>query len=244
MTLTPSRIARANAAYDRQVKANSAAAAAASLRYTQEHDRSERAAERERMAIVRPWPGLLASIGWFKREWQDALPRHLHDAWDTVEPGDSLGSPRLNDRWRAYLFGGTDTHEPIRHALRGMALSSDRSDRVGAAYLFTLACMDFQPALAGWALAGHCACYIERDDLGKPTEAHPEHPTVCTDRLLPLPDEYVLDYAQRMIDRLRALVVRAERQLPRSLPEPEWKARLGIGVSESQHRAQEAAHAP
>lgn len=234
--VSASRVAKANAAYDRQVAANSAAQKATSTRYSVEHDRSERRANVRRMVIAGKWPELRAAIGWFKREWRAALPSDMHDGWDTVEPGDTLGSPRLNDRWRAYLYSDGALNEPIRAAMREMALADNQADRVGAAFLFTLACMDFEPARVGWKLEGHCACEVPRDELRRPTVVHPGD-EVCPAPLLPLPDEYTSDYALRTIDRLRSLVLAEERRGPRPLPEPEWKARLGR--SESQAIAEE-----
>lgn len=234
--VSSARTARAEAAWKRDQKDAERVATETSFRYEQEHKRSEVQAQAARMGIMAAWPSLRAAIGWFRREWQGALPRAMHEGADTVEPEDALGAPALTDRWRSYLLGqaGTgDAPEPIRQALRDMATGDNRYERCAAAFLFTMACLDFDPTTAGLRVKGHCMCDPERDEDGRFLTPHAAV-RGCVMRILPLSPEFAPYYAQQAIDRLRERVVKLEKRGPRALPEPEWKGRLGIGLSESQ----------
>src|SRR3990167_7330403 len=84
---------------------------------------------------------LREALTWFRAEWQDALPRRLHETDPAaIEAGDSLGGAAWTERWRNYLMG--EPRDPLRRALAVM-LRGPLFDRIGAQFLFRLACLDF-----------------------------------------------------------------------------------------------------
>lgn len=215
--VSASRTARAESRYREQEREAERAEQATALRYAREHEQSEGRAQRERMAVATPWPSLLGAIGWFKRQWLDGLPASLHRSGGHVEPDDTAGTPELTGRWRAYIARMDDLlerePEPIRDAIRYMATGPNRYDRLGARYLFALACADFEPVKAGWEMRGVCVCLTAEEHALAPCPA------------MPISDEYSPWYAERAIERLRQVVMkRAQRRPGRVISEAQAEA--------------------
>ena len=92
------------------------------------------------------------ALSWFRAEWQADIPTRLHEGWSTVEPGDAWGAPAWTARFRRYLLtGGTPYPGTTRYGLYRMS-RGNLLERVGAVYLFKLACLDFEPGLAAMAM--------------------------------------------------------------------------------------------
>ena len=102
------------------------------------------------------------ALEWFRHEWQADLPARLHESAVHVEDHDHLGGPRMTDRFRDYIASGVmwvDDEawqlEPpkgrVRPVLVTMAMGSNL-ERHAARFLFTLACLDFDPEQAGMAM--------------------------------------------------------------------------------------------
>jgi hypothetical protein len=239
---TVRRVTRADEAFEASLAKTKRDEEATAFRYATEYGQSQVRAQAERMSVVNEWPAYRSAVGWFKREWQGALPRALHIA-GAVEPEDAYGAPALTDRWRSYLYGQVgsgDTPEPIRAAMGAMAVSGNRYERCAAAFLFVMACMDFDAGKAGLHVSRHCLCEPERDESGRFLTPH-ANTRACVMRILPLSPEYAPYYAQQAIERLRERVVMVEGRPQRALPEPEWKSRLQIGKSDAQYAAEASA---
>lgn len=178
-------------------------AKAASLR-AEQHARSAQQADEARQALASPHATLRLALDWFRTEWQAALPSKMHET-DAVEPQSDWGAPAWTDHFRGWIDGPTDH---LRRALAGM-VNGNLSERMGAVYLFRLACLDFDILLAA-------------------SRMEP-----------PLADAYAAWYTEKAIGRLRERVRTVKEAPARPIDRPEWMDRLGIGQSESQARAVE-----
>ena len=102
-----------------------------------------------------PWRSLRLALDDFREAWQEGIPTKLHESSEVVESEEMngfppLGDPRMTDRFKTFV---RDTPRiPMRQAVRRMADSSNLTDRVGARYLFALACRDFDVFAAGLSL--------------------------------------------------------------------------------------------
>lgn len=227
-SVSASRVARAEVRYQHAQRKEEAAETERGLRYARENRRSEERAQAERMQIESQWRELRDALAWFRREWTGALPRTLHRSASHVEPGDVQGAPELTDPWRAYIArvdGAERDPDPIRAAIRSMVTGPNRYDRVGARYLFALACADFDPVKAGQEMHGVCVCLSREEHDGSPAEGI--RPAPCP--TLPLSDEYSPWYTVQAIERLRQVVSRRAKRRP------------GVVISESQAIAEAAA---
>ena len=213
-TVSASRVSRANARFAQEQAHNERVLVERGLLYGREHDQSEKRAQRERMEVARPWPSLLGQLGWFKRQWLEGLPAALHRSGGHIEPDDVHGSPELTQKWRTYIGRMDDLSErepePVRDAIRYLATGPNRYDRLGARFLFALACADFEPVKAGWEMRGVCVCLSDEEHQLAPCPA------------MPLSDEYSPWYAERAIERLRQVVMKRAQRRP------------GVRISESQ----------
>lgn len=181
------------------------------------HARSQQQAQEAQRALASPHRSLREALEWFRAEWQAALPVRLHEGWDSVEPGDVLGAPAWTHKWRTWLASvdpadkSVPTMDPLRRAHMAMTMSESLWERAGAAFLFRLGCLGFDPISAGRNM-----------------------PDV-------LPVTYTAWYTEKAIDRLRERIGQERSKPPGRVERPEWMDRLGIGKSDAQHHAEEAA---
>ncbi len=180
---------------------------------------------RAAMDVASPWSSLREAMDWFRREWQDVLPRRLHEGWSTVEDKDLLGGPTWDDRFKDYVFRSDgragEQVEPLREAFAVMRLKGNSFERIGAAYLFALASMDFDINGAALAMGGHCFCLWDVPDKGI-TMTPPHHGKPCPMPSAPLMPEYAGWYAEKAIDRLRERTLAILRRPPRAVEKPDW----------------------
>ena len=193
-----------------------AESAAETDRITQ-HARSQQQAEEAKRALASPHSSLRKALAWFRFEWTAADPVRLHKA-DVA--GDA--SPEWSDRWKDWLTAHDENRDPqddstrppfdpLRRGWLGLRRSSSMFDRAVAEYLFRVASLGFDLEAAALTMDP------------------------------PQPPPYIAGYAEKAIDRLRERV-EGERHRPApTVPQPEWMGRLGIGKSDAQHAAEEAA---
>lgn len=209
-------VRRVEAAYKVAERERAAAEARAEAQRLDAHARSQQQAQEAQRALASPHRSLREALEWFRAEWQAALPVRLHEGWDSVEPGDVLGAPAWTHKWRLWLSSvdpGDDAvpMDPLRRAHMAMTMSESLWERAGAAYLFRLGCLGFDPLSAGRNMP---------------------------DRL---PVTYTAWYAEKAIDRLRERMEQERHRPPGRVERPEWMDRLHIGKSDAQHAAEEAA---
>lgn len=208
---------RAEQAYKTAEKERAAAEARDEAKRLDAHARSQQQAQEAQRALASPHRSLREALEWFRAEWQAALPVRLHEGWDSVEPGDVLGAPAWTLKWRNWLSsvdpgdGEAPLYDPLRRAHMALTMSDSLWDRAGAAFLFRLGCLGFDPM---------CAARNMPDTL---------------------PTAYVAWYTEKAIDRLRERMAKERTKEPGKVERPEWMDRLHIGKSDAQHAAEEAA---
>lgn len=238
MTLPAWRVARAEANTRRRDREEDARQEREDRANTDAHALSAARVKEAKQSVESPYATLRAALGWFKFEWQTALPLTLHEGWSSVEPMDALGAPAWTARMATYLFGrkpkaGEDPlsdqppTDPLRLAWLWMSRSSSLFDRCGAVFLFRLACMDFDVIRTGLSMGGHCLCL---------TPCRPS--TSCPCPSSPITETYAPWYAEKAIDRLRERVVKASRRDAPTVKRQAWMDRVGVGLSESQSIAE------
>ena len=181
------------------------------------HARSQQQAQEAQRALSSPHRSLREALEWFADEWRASFPARLHEAF-SVEADAVLGSPAWTERWKTWMTANDPakdsdappTYEPIRRAHMAMTMSESLFDRCGAAYLFRLACLGFDPIAAGRNMD------------------------------TPLGVEYVAWYTEKAIARLRERMDKERQKAPGRVDRPEWMERLHIGKSEAQHEAEAA----
>lgn len=208
-------VRRAEAAFKTAEKEREAAEAKATAERLAAHARSQQQAQEAQRALASPHRSLREALEWFRAEWQASLPVRLHEGWDSVEPGDVLGAPAWTLKWRNWLMSvdpkdDTVPMDALRRAHMAMTMSESLWERSGAAFLFRLGCLGFDPLSAGRNMPD------------------------------PLPVTYTAWYAEKAIDRLREKMEQERRKAPGRVERPEWMDRLGIGKSDAQHHAEEA----
>lgn len=207
-------VRRAEEAYRQREKERERAEAIAEQRRLAQHARSQQQAQEARRALASPHRSLALALAWFRAEWQASSPWRLHEHDEEWQKGDVLGAPAWTERWKTWLMevdpdDPTPARDPLRRAHLLLRSSESPFDNAGADYLFRLACLDFD---------------MERAALSM---------------VPPIALPYIPWYAEKAIDRLRErMEAEHHRQAP-TVPRPEWMARLGIGKSEAQHRAEE-----
>lgn len=169
------------------------------------------------------------AIAWFRDAWQDVLSRvdRLHEGWSTVEPGDHNGGPAWTDRFARFVVQGAESYDPLRMAWARMRFSGGLQERTGAAFLFVLACRDFDLRSSGMAMFGHCVCpqvHLPRCTCADPERGRHRHGP-CPTPAQPLFEEYVGWVALCAISRLRDLVEAPPE--PREVEQPGWMRRMG-----------------
>lgn len=169
------------------------------------------------------------ALAWFKDAWQDALSRvdRLHEGWSTVEPGDHNGGPAWTDRFARFVVQGAESYDPLRMAWARMRFHGGLQERTGAAFLFLLACRDFDLRSSGMAMFGHCVCpqvHLPRCTCTDPERGRHQHGP-CPTPTQPLFEEYVGWVALCAISRLRDLVETPPE--PREVAQPGWMRRIG-----------------
>lgn len=210
-------VRRAEAAYVEAERTRKEAEAKDTAARLDAHARSQQQAQEAQRALASPHRSLREALEWFRAEWQAALPVRLHEGWDSVEPGDVLGAPAWTHKWRTWLSsvdpgdGSVPVMDPLRRAHMAMTMSESLWERAGAAFLFRLGCLGFDPLSAARNM-----------------------PDV-------LPVSYTAWYAEKAIDRLRERMENDRHKAPGRVDRPEWMDRLHIGKSEAQHEAEEAA---
>ena len=107
-----------------------------------------------RLPQISQYQALRVALREFRDAWQEGMPERLHESAEHVEAvdplGQVLGDPAMTERFRRLLLGGL--HTPMRRAVRQMAYGS-LSDRVGARFLFALACRDYDVRAAGLSMS-------------------------------------------------------------------------------------------
>lgn len=196
---------------------------------TAAHDAANEKRFSAAMEVATPWRSLREAMEWFRAEWQDVLPRRLHEGWSTVEDRDRLGGPTWDERFKSYVFRAdgkpNEQVEPLREAFAVMRLKGSMFERIGAAYLFALASMDFDINAAALAMGGHCFCLWDVPDKGL-TMTPPHHGRPCPMPSAVLMPEYAGWYTEKAIDRLRERTLQILRRPPRAIEKPEWIDRL------------------
>lgn len=206
------RVARAESAYKRAQKEREAEEAKAEQERLKRHARSQQQAQEAHRALASPHRSLALALAWFREEWTAATPARVHAA-NVV---DEMGAPQWTERYRTWLMevdwdDPARPRDPLRMAHVAMRASESLFDKYGAEYLFRVACM-------GWDL------------LSAATVMDP-----------PIAVPYVAWYAEKAIDRLREKVELERHRPAPKVDRPEWMDRLGIGRSEAQANAEEAA---
>lgn len=214
-TLPSFTVRRAEAAFKTAEKEREAAEAKATAERLTAHARSQQQAQEAQRALASPHRSLREALEWFRAEWQASLPVRLHEGWDSVEPGDVLGAPAWTLKWRNWLMSvdpkdDTVPMDALRRAHMAMTMSESLWERSGAAFLFRLGCLGFDPLSAGRNMPD------------------------------PLPVTYTAWYAEKAIDRLREKMEQERRKAPGRVERPEWMTRLGIGKSDAQANAEGA----
>lgn len=219
--LSPSAfvVRRVETEYQRQEDARRRAEAADELVRIEANARSEQQAQEAQRALSSPYRDLALALAWFRDEWQASFPRRIHEHDAEHQSGEVLGAPSWTERWKTWLSSNDPDRdaddprpvEPLRRAWLALRASGSMFDRAGAEYLFRLACLDFAMERAALTM--------------DPPLAHP----------------YIAWYAEKAIDRLREQVVKERTKKPGTVGRPEWMDRVGIGKSEAQHAAEEAA---
>ena len=139
---------------------------------------ARRAAE---LSLGSPHASLRDALNWFRWEWQAAIPTVMHTHSEDIG---ALGGPAWAERFRSYLMGRRlrdqpdgdaegPMSDPFRACWARMWLAGSLADRIGAMFLFRLACLDWD-----WVRTG------ETMDP-------------------PIGDAYIELYTQQAIDRLR-----------------------------------------
>ena len=136
-----------------------------------------------------PWRSLRLALDDFRAAWQEGIPTRLHESSGHVESQEvlgvpPLGGPAMTDRFRDFLTKPART--PMRRAVQRMRESGSLTDRVGAQYLFALACRDFDVFAAGLSLTPplmpeYAPWYAERairraDEVSEQVERQRERP--------------------------------------------------------------------
>lgn len=174
------------------------------------------------------------AVGWFRDAWQDALTRvdRLHEGWSSVEPEDQNGGPAWHRRFARFVLVGPETYDPFRIAWARMRYTGGRAERAGAAFLFVLACRDFDLRTAGLAMAGHCVCpqtHLPECACADPARGKHQHGP-CSSPSLPLFEEYVGWFAVGAIARLRDLLDHPPDPTP--VDRPGWMERTGFSAQQ------------
>lgn len=170
------------------------------------------------------------ALAWFRDAWRAAMEPvdRLHEGWSSVEPGDHQGGPAWNRRFVRFLVVGAEHYDPVRIAWAEMRYSGTLAERTGAAYLFIVACRDFDLRSAGLAMAGHCVCarvHLPECACTDPEKWRHQHGP-CPEPAMPLFEEYAAWVAERAIARLRW---RLDHPRPaRPVGRAEWMDRLGF----------------
>lgn len=192
-----------------------------------------RAAAGRTLRPVRPvqvYRDLHDALAWFKAAWQDAMEpvQRLHEGFSSVEPGDHQGGPAWHRRFVRFLVVGAEHYDPVRVAWAHMRYGGTLAERTGAAYLFVVACRDFDLRSAGLEMAGHCVCsriHLPGCACADPDKGKHQH-GACPEPALPLGEEYAAWFAERAIDRLRWRLEHPPAARP--VERAEWMDRLGF----------------
>jgi hypothetical protein len=175
------------------------------------------------------------ALDWFRDAWETALTpvARIHEGYTHVADGDHLGGPAWHRRFIRFLVVGAEHYEPVRMAWARMRYSGWLEDRTGAAFLFVLACRDFDVRSAGLEMLGHCVCarvHLPECTCSEPDRGRHQHGP-CPSPSQPIFEEYVAWYTERAIGRLRWHIEHPP--APRLLDRPEWMDRIGFRTTEA-----------
>ena len=179
---------------------------------------------------VQVYRDLHDALAWFRDAWQDSIEpvQRLHEGFSSVEPGDHHGGPAWHRRFVRYLLDGAEHYDPVRRAWAEMRYKGNLAERTGAAFLFIVACRDFDLRSAGLEMAGHCVCdqvHLPECACEDPAKGRHQHGP-CTDPAMPLFEEYAGWFAERAIARLRWHLDHPPAARP--VGRAEWMDRLGF----------------
>lgn len=194
---------------------------------------SSPAPRRQRLPLpVVKYRELHDALEWFRDAWETAPGKveRLHTA--QVNDGDEWGGPEWHRRFVRFLVDGPETYDAVRMAWARMRYTGGLADRTGAAFLFVLACRDFDLRSSGLAMLGHCVCpqiHLPECHCENPGRVRHQH-GVCPSPSQPLFEEYCAWFAERAIARLRELVESPPRDQP--VDRPAWMDRIGFSPRE------------
>ena len=170
------------------------------------------------------------ALAWFRDAWETALVPvdRIHEGYSHAGDDHNMGGPAWHQRFVRFLVDGPETYDQLRMAWARMRYNGGLTERTGAAFLFVLACRDFDLRTSGLAMLGHCVCpqvhlpECHCDDPGRGRHQH----GACPSPSQPLFEEYVAWFAERSINRLRELV--EDPPDPAPLARPAWMDRIGF----------------